>query len=273
MMRRSRRVVHGIDLDIPAGGVLSVVGASGGGKSSIARALVGLAEADADAVEVGGTTLPLGLRGRRSAVAQQVQIVFQNPTASLNPRMTVEAVLGEALRRRTLSRSERRSRILAILLEVGLGAEHLQRLPHQLSGGQKQRIAIARALLADPLLLICDEILSALDATVQGQILDLLRRLRAERGLALLFIGHDLGVVRILGGVVAVVDQGHIVEKGAASEILAHPKHTFTARLVAAEVSLLTGGNKEGPGADPVPSTPSYAGATNRQFEPQNARP
>lgn len=273
LMRRSRRVVHGIDLDIPAGGVLSVVGASGGGKSSIARALVGLAEAEADAVEVGGTTLPLGLRGRRSAAAQRVQIVFQNPTASLNPRMTVEAVLEEALRRRTPLRSDRRDRILAILSEVGLGAEHLQRLPHQLSGGQKQRIAIARALLADPVLLICDEILSALDATVQGQILELLRRLRTERGLALLFIGHDLGVVRILGGIVAVVDQGHIVEQGAASEILAHPQHAFTARLVAAEVSLLAGGHNAGPEAPPALRAPSYAGASNRQFEPQSARP
>lgn len=235
MLQRRRQVVHGIDLDVPAGGILSVVGASGGGKSSIARALVGLAEATADICEIGGATVPLGLRGRRGEAAQRVQIVFQNPTASLNPRMTVAQVLAEALRRQGLSRGECHRRATSALDEVGLGEEHLSRYPHQLSGGQKQRVAIARALLTEPTLLICDEILSALDATVQAQILGLLRRLRSDRGLALLFIGHDLGVVRTLGGSVAVVEAGRIVEQGTAAEVLSQPHHEFTRNLVAAE--------------------------------------
>jgi len=241
LFRQPRQVVHGIDLDVPAGGVLSVVGASGGGKSSIARALVGLAGAKADVCEIGGVSMPLGPlgpRGRRSNVAQRVQIVFQNPTASLNPRMTVAQVLAEALRRLGLPRGEEQRRMVAALDEVGLGGEYLRRFPHQLSGGQKQRVAIARALLTEPTLLICDEILSALDATVQAQILRLLCRLRLERGLALLFIGHDLGVVRTLGGSVAVIEAGRIVEKGRAAEVLAQPRHSFTQRLVAAEVSV-----------------------------------
>jgi peptide/nickel transport system ATP-binding protein len=238
LLRRMREVVQGIDLDIPQGGVLSLIGASGGGKSSVARALVGLAEARADLVELGGIPLPLGLAGRRQAVAQRVQIVFQNPNASLNPRLTVAQVLAEAPRRQQLPGEEHRRRAIAALEEVGLGAEHLARSPHQLSGGQKQRVAIARALLTEPALLICDEILSALDATVQVQILNLLRRLRADRGLALLFIGHDLGVVRTLGGCVAVIEAGRIVERGTAAEVLGRPSHAFTRRLVAAELSL-----------------------------------
>lgn len=239
LLRRQRQVVHGIDLDIPRGGVLSLIGASGGGKSSVARALVGLSDAKADTAEVCGAPLPLGLTGRRQAVAQSVQIVFQNPNASLNPRVRVAQVLDEALARLKLPPAERRRRAIDSLREVGLGEEHLARSPHQLSGGQKQRVAIARALLAEPTLLICDEILSALDATVQVQILQLLRRLRADRGLALLFIGHDLGVVRTLGGNVAVMEAGRIVEQGSAEDVLSNPRHAFTRRLVAAECPVL----------------------------------
>ena len=238
LLRPPRQVVQGIDLEIPRGGVLSVIGASGGGKSSIARALVGLAEASAETVEIDGAPLELGLRGRRGPVAQRVQIVFQNPAASLNPRLTVQQVLAEALRREALPRAALRQRAIAALEEVGLGEAHLSRLPHQLSGGQRQRVAIARALLARPSLLICDEILSALDATVQGQILELLRRLRARRDLALLFIGHDLAVVRSLGGQVSVIEAGRIVESGDAEDVLRAPRHAFTRRLVAAEVAL-----------------------------------
>ncbi|WP_203330587.1 nickel ABC transporter ATP-binding protein NikE [Rhodovastum atsumiense] len=232
---RARKVVHGIDLDIPAGGVLSLIGASGSGKSSVARALVGLAPAHAALAEVNGRPLPFGLAGRRKAAAQQVQIVFQNPPASLNPRLSVAAMLAEAVSRQRLTRAEVLARMGAVLREVGLDESHLTRLPHQLSGGQQQRIAIARALLAGPSLLICDEILSALDANVQVQIIDLLRGLRERRGLALLFIGHDLSVVRTLGGEVAVMDAGTIVERGAAADVLSRPCHAFTRRLLAAE--------------------------------------
>lgn len=238
LLRRPREVVRGINLDIPRGGVLSLVGASGSGKSSIARALVGLAEARADIVEVNGQALSLGIAGRRRPGAQAVQIVFQNPAASLNPRVTVERVLSEAMTRLKLAPDERRRRAVDALREVGLGEEHLARLPSQISGGQKQRVAIARALLVQPGLLICDEILSALDATVQVQILTLLRRLRAERGIALLFIGHDLGVVRALGGYVAVMEAGCIVEHGPAEQVLTKPNHPFTRRLVSSEVSI-----------------------------------
>ncbi|ONG52325.1 hypothetical protein BKE38_14780 [Pseudoroseomonas deserti] len=234
LLRQPRAAVHDVALEIPRGGVLSLVGASGGGKSSIARALVGLAEAQASVAEVDGAALPLGIAGRRQQVAQKIQIVFQNPNASLNPRASVAQVLAEALARHGLPRPERDRRAAAALEEVGLGAEHLPRRPHELSGGQKQRVAIARALLAGPSLLICDEILSALDATVQRQILALLRRLRQERGLALLFIGHDLKVVRSLGGDVAVIEAGRIVEQGPAETVLAAPRHAFTQRLVAA---------------------------------------
>jgi peptide/nickel transport system ATP-binding protein len=163
-----------------------------------------------------------------------VQIVFQNPYGSLSPRRTIAATLAEPLERLGVRSAERADRSAAALMEVGLSAEHLARYPHELSGGQRQRIALARALLAEPAVLVCDEIVSALDLTVQLQVLRLLRDLQARRGLALLFITHDLGVLAHLAQEVAVMRHGRVVERGPTRRVLTAPEADYTRALVAA---------------------------------------
>jgi len=230
-----RRVVVGVDLTLARGEAFCLLGASGSGKSSVARALMGLAARPAGRVELTGRVLPPGLAARRDPLSRRIQMVFQNPYSSLNPRLTVLQALTEPLMTAGVPRAEWRARAGAALAEVGLAAEHLDRHPHALSGGQRQRVAIARALLADPAVLVCDEVLSALDASVQGQVLALLQRLRRERRLAVLFITHDLGVARYLGGQVGVMAEGRIVERGDTAEVLDNPRHAMTQGLLAAE--------------------------------------
>jgi len=221
------QALAGVDVDVRAGEVVAVVGESGSGKSTLARCLAGLDAPDAGSVRLGGETLPPRRRGR---TPDQMQIVFQDPYSTLNPVFTVEQTLREALRV-----AGRPAEDLTELLEmVDLGPEFAGRRPSQLSGGQRQRVAIARALAPRPRVLICDESVSALDVSVQAQILELIVRLRDELQLAVLFITHDLGVVARVAGRVLVLRRGEAVERGTTADVLTRPQHPYTQLLVAA---------------------------------------
>ncbi|WP_099022280.1 dipeptide ABC transporter ATP-binding protein [Mycolicibacterium palauense] len=222
-----RRVLDEVSTDLAAGRILGVVGESGSGKSTLARCVAGLERQDSGAVEFDGVALA---PGRGSRTPDQMQIVFQDPYSSLNPMMSVGAILREALR----VAGRPADQVPDLLGTVGLPAEFMRRRPAELSGGQRQRIAIARALAPRPRLLICDESVSALDVSVQAQILDLLQRLRSELGLALLFISHDLAVVRMIADDVVVLCDGRVVEQGRCERVLTAPSHEYTRMLVAA---------------------------------------
>ena len=218
------------------GTCLAVVGESGSGKSTLARVIVGLESADAGTVRIAGadvrpTTSRRALRER----AALVQMVFQDPQGSLNRSLPVAATIDEMLRahRPDLDRAGRRARLLELFAEVGLTERHADAKPAALSGGQKQRVAIARALAAEPRVLVLDEAVSALDVSVQAQVLALLKRLRAEHGLSYLFITHDLSVVRDIADDVVVMRTGRIIERGTASDILDRPSEPYTRLLIA----------------------------------------
>lgn len=227
------RAVDGVSIRIAPGEALGLVGESGSGKSTIARAAVGLVAPTSGMIRVFGHD-PAEPGGRK-AMARAVQMVFQDAAGSLNPRLTIAHILAEPLAVHSLAPpAQRRARAQRLLEEVGLPAAHLDRYPHQLSGGQRQRIAIARALAVDPRLLVCDEPVSALDMTVQAQVLDLLGRIRRERGLALLFIGHDLEAVSAVSERIAVMKDGRVVEIGAAETVLRRPVTPYAQALVGA---------------------------------------
>jgi peptide/nickel transport system ATP-binding protein len=227
------RALDGVSLTIQPGEALGLVGESGSGKSTLARAAVGLILPRSGTLRAFGRDP--GLAAGRRAMARAVQMVFQDAAGSLNPRLTVAAILAEPLAVHALAPPAlRRARAARMLEEVGLHAAHLDRYPHQLSGGQRQRVAIARALATDPLLLVCDEPVSALDMTVQAQMLALLARIRRERGLALLFIGHDLEAVGAVAERIAVMKDGRIVEIGEAEAVLHQPRTAYAQALVAA---------------------------------------
>ncbi|MGN6220022.1 MAG: dipeptide ABC transporter ATP-binding protein [Microbacterium sp.] len=222
-----RLVLDGVDLDIVPGRITGVVGESGSGKSTLARCIAGLETEDAGEIRFDGAALA---PGRASRTPAQMQIVFQDPYSSLNPMMTVGAILREALGVARRSAGE----VPELLATVGLPAEFARKRPAELSGGQRQRVAIARALAPRPRVLICDESVSALDVSVQAQILALLTKLRDELGLAMLFISHDLAVVRMLADTVTVLWNGRVVESGTCEQVLTAPRHEYTALLVAA---------------------------------------
>ena len=227
------RAVDGVSFSIAPGEALGLVGESGSGKSTIARTAVGLVAPTSGTIRVFGRD-PAEPGGRR-AMARAVQMVFQDAAGSLNPRLTIAHILAEPLAVHALAPpARRRARAQRLLEEVGLTAAHLDRYPHQLSGGQRQRVAIARALAVDPCLLVCDEPVSALDMTVQAQVLDLLGRIRRERGLALLFIGHDLEAVGAVSERIAVMKDGRVVEIGAADAVLQRPVTAYARALVGA---------------------------------------
>ena len=221
------QALAGVDVDVRAGEVVAIVGESGSGKSTLARCIAGLDRPDAGSVKLGGAVLPVGRRGRTPG---QMQIVFQDPYSTLNPVFTVEQTLREALRVAGRPADD----LPELLALVDLGPEFAKRRPAQLSGGQRQRVAIARALAPRPQLLICDESVSALDVSVQAQILALIARLRDELRLAVLFITHDLGVVARVADRVLVLRGGEAVERGAAAEVLTRPQHPYTQLLVTA---------------------------------------
>jgi ABC-type glutathione transport system ATPase component len=227
------RAVDGVTFRVPAGPYgLGLVGESGSGKTTTGRAILRLVPVERGSIRLEGRDV-LELRGAElRAYRRAVQIVFQDPTTSLDPRIRVGAAIGEALRaHRVVPRSGIPMRVSDLLKEVGLGPEFADRYPHQLSGGQRQRVAIARALSVEPRLLVLDEPTSALDVTVQARILELIRKLREERGLAYVLISHNLAVVEQLCEETAVLYLGEIVEQGQTQQLLAHPAHPYTIAL------------------------------------------
>ncbi|MFZ1469419.1 MAG: ABC transporter ATP-binding protein [Paracoccaceae bacterium] len=222
--------VSGVSLDVAQGEVLGIVGESGCGKSTLARLAVGLQPADA------GTVHLLGSQMHGPDAAGRIQMVFQDPYSSLNPRMSIGALLSETLRRYRpeLDATARKAEVLAVLDRVGLPPETAGRYPHHLSGGQQQRVSIARALAPRPRLLVADEPVSALDASVQAQIINLLQRLVAEDGISIIFISHDMQVVRHICHRVAVMYLGEVVEVQSADALFLNPMHPYTRALIAA---------------------------------------
>ena len=230
------RAVNNVSFDLRRGETLGVIGESGSGKSSLVRTLLGLEEITAGSIAHHGRDLASMSRKDMQRMRRQVQVVFQDPTASLNPRMSVRQIIAEAwiVHPDTLPKPDWNGRIEELLLDVGLKPEHADRYPHQFSGGQRQRIAIARALALKPQLIICDEAVSALDVSIQAQIIALLRRLQKEHGLSYLFVAHDLGVVRDFADRVLVMYRGEVVEQGTTEAIYQNPSHDYTQRLLSA---------------------------------------
>ncbi|HEX7669906.1 MAG TPA: ABC transporter ATP-binding protein [Polyangiaceae bacterium] len=239
---RPIRAVDGVSLAIAEGETLALVGESGCGKSTIARAIMGLLSPTSGRIAFGGVTLPALGDPRRRPFLPKLQMVFQDPDASLNPRLTVAASVGEPLdiSRNHTGPGARAARVAELLSNVGLPEATSSRYPHELSGGQKQRVCLARALATEPRLLVCDEAVSALDVSIQAQILNLLGDLQDRLGIAYLFITHDLRVVRHLSTRVAVMYLGQIVEVGDTDAIFEMPEHPYTRALLAALPSLET---------------------------------
>jgi peptide/nickel transport system ATP-binding protein len=232
---RIRSAVDDVSFEVREGEALGIVGESGSGKTTLARLLLGFDEPDRGSVELDGEPWSGIPERRRRDRRGGIQIIGQDPLGSFDPRYTVARIVAEGLRRgASRSPHERARRVRELLGSVGLDVELERRRPHELSGGQRQRVAIARALASEPRVLVCDEPVSALDVSIQAKILDLLATLRQERGVALVFISHDLAVVAQLCDRVLVMQDGRVVERGATGEVFSRPSHAFTRALVAA---------------------------------------
>jgi dipeptide transport system ATP-binding protein len=230
--------VNGVSFSIEPGKTLAVVGESGCGKSTLARMVTLIEKPNAGGLTLEGVDAVDPPAGAKSRLRRTVQLVFQNPYGSLNPRKKISAILEEPLRvNTTLGRREQRERALAMMAQVGLGPEHARRYPHMFSGGQRQRIAIARALMLQPKLVVADEPVSALDVSVQAQVLNLLIDLQNQFGLAYLFISHDLAVVRFIAHDVLVMYLGLAVEHGDKELIFQRPLHPYTQALLASTLA------------------------------------
>jgi oligopeptide transport system ATP-binding protein len=229
------RAVDGISFRVERGETLGLVGESGSGKSTACRAVLQLLAPTSGSVKFEGREVAgLGRRQMRP-LRREMQMIFQDPYASLNPRKRIGQIVGDPLKRQDVaSGSELRRQVQELLERVGLSSEHYNRFPHEFSGGQRQRIGIARALALKPKLVICDEPVSALDVSIQAQIVNLLDDLQDEFGLAYLFVAHDIGVVRHISDRIAVMNEGKIVEQGTADEVCERPKHAYTKKLLAA---------------------------------------
>jgi len=229
----SRPAVDSVSLELAPGEALGLVGESGCGKTTLGRAVVGLVRPTRGSIEIGGADLLSASPRSLKRLRRHTQMIFQDPGGSLNPRMSVERCVTEPLEIHGVgSRSDRRTRALSLLERCGMPGDASGRYPHELSGGQRQRVAIARALALEPSLIVCDEPTSALDVSVQAQILNLLMDLQRERGLAYLFISHDIAVVAHLCSRIAVMREGRVVEVGPTESVLAAPADPYTRRLL-----------------------------------------
>ncbi|TFY86303.1 ABC transporter ATP-binding protein [Pseudomonas kairouanensis] len=237
--RQLRQVVDGVSFDLYAGRTLGIVGESGSGKSTVARIALGLLEPDAGSVRFldqpwAGTANEAPLEKDRRARRSEISVIYQDPLSSFDPRWSVGQILADALDIAGVAPTEQPERVAQLLSQVRLPGDLANRRPLQLSGGQRQRVAIARAIASNPKVIVCDEPVSALDVSVQAQVLDLLADLQAELGLAYLFISHDLGVIRHVSDEVLVMRQGQVVESAAVEDLFNHPQHDYTRRLLGA---------------------------------------
>jgi peptide/nickel transport system ATP-binding protein len=212
---------------------VAIVGESGAGKTTLAQCIVGLQRNWTGEVSLDGESLATEAQHRQRDVLRRVQYVFQNPYLSLNPRKTIAQIVGEPLRHFfSLRGAQADERVASALDDVSLGGEYLERYPDQLSGGERQRVAIARALIVEPEVLVCDEITSALDVSVQAVIVELLRRLQLEHHLSMIFITHNLALVRSVAQACVVLSEGRVVESGNVDDVLDRPTHPYTAQLI-----------------------------------------
>lgn len=228
------KAVDDVSFDLKAGETLGIVGESGCGKSTLARAIIRMVPAkDGQVLWMGQDLLKLNRSGMQ-ARRKDIQMIFQDPLAALNPRMTAGNIISEPLKTHMphLSKSDMRDMVVAMLEKVGMGGEHINRYPHEFSGGQCQRIGIARALITNPNLIVCDEPVSALDVSVQAQVVNLLMQLQKELGLSLLFIAHDLSVVKHISNRIMVLYFGKIAELGEARQVIENPQHDYTRKLI-----------------------------------------
>ena len=229
------KAVEDVSFEIGRGEVVGLVGESGSGKTTAGRAILRLIEPTSGEILFEGTDIAKLPKSQLREYRKEMQIIFQDPFASLNPRMTVGDIIGEALQIHNLARGKAREERVADLLEkTGLAAGHMRRYPHEFSGGQRQRIGIARALAVDPQFIVADEPVSALDVSIQAQVVNLLQDLKEELGLTLLFIAHDLGVVEYISDKVIVMYLGKIMEVAPAKELYANPVHPYTEALLSA---------------------------------------
>jgi oligopeptide/dipeptide ABC transporter ATP-binding protein len=229
------KAVDGVSFSIKPGQTLGLVGESGCGKTTVARTIMRLVEATAGRVEFEGTDILSLNRRQLQQIRREISLIFQDPYGSLNPRMTVGNIVGEPLKvHKKVTGRELVDHVAELLVKVGLSTDHINRYPHEFSGGQRQRIGVARALVLEPKLVVCDEPVSALDVSIQSQILNLLKDLQGEFGLTYLFIAHDLAVVEFACDVVAVMYMGRLVEVAGSDELYANPLHPYTRVLMSA---------------------------------------
>lgn len=228
------KAVDDVSFDIYKGETVGLVGESGCGKSTTGRCMIRLYEPTKGEVIYDGKDITKLSKAEQKEFCRKVQMIFQNPYASLNSRMTVKEIVGEGLKQHGVPKNEIDKRVQALLETVGLNKDHMSRFPHEFSGGQRQRIGIARALSVDPEFIICDEPISALDVSIQAQVINMLKDLQEERGLTYLFVAHDLSVVKYISDRVVVMYLGMIVEQAETEELYSNPQHPYTKALLSA---------------------------------------
>ncbi len=231
------KAVNGVSFEVYPGETYGLVGESGSGKTTIGRSIIRLYDPTAGSVEFQGKTISGNLdKSTRTMLHEQMQMIFQDPMASLNPRKKVADIIGEGLdiHHRTTNPKEREALIHEILRKVGLSPQHAERYPHQFSGGQRQRVGIARALIMNPKLIIADECISALDVSIQAQVVNLMKDIQKSTGCAYLFIAHDLSMVKYISDRIGVLHLGYLLETGTTEEIFNHPIHPYTKSLLSA---------------------------------------